>query len=114
MNYTDFFVLIFSVITIAFIIYACVLIVWFIFDMYYCTHVSEESTGKPTEEPIEEKRYVYVILGKCSLGKYPLSNEIRFHYIESDTKLTYQEIKDKFPSTEIMSINKLDRKTGKF
>ena len=109
MNYTDCFVMIFSIITIAFILYACVLIIRFIFEIYY------KDSEEPTEKPTEEKRYVYVIFGKDlpSKSKLPYA-EVRCKYVESDIKLTYQELKDKFPSIEIMSINKLDRKTGKF
>jgi hypothetical protein len=65
-----------------------------------------------TEKPIEntvEKRYVYTILGR----ELP-SNLVLFKIIENDTKLTYQQIKDKFPSVEILSINVLDKNTGKF
>lgn len=108
MNYTDCFVMIFSIITIAFILYACILIIRFIFEIYY------KDSEEPTEKPTEEKRYVYVVLGKYPPSKYPIPNEITFNYVESDTELTYQELKDKFPSIEIMGINKLDRKTGKF
>ena len=56
----------------------------------------------------KEKRYVYVILGRI-----PPYNMVKFTNIESDTKLTYQQLKRKSPF-EIMSINVLDRKTGKF
>ena len=58
----------------------------------------------------KEKRYMYVILGK----RTSLFNTIEFRYIESDTKLTYRQLKNKNPNLEIMSINVLDRKTGKF
>lgn len=111
MNYTDLLVAIFSGMIIMFIVYACYLLIYFIFNLYH----SEEPTEKPIEEPVEEKRYVYVIFGQDLPSKYkkPFS-EVRCKYVESDTKLTYQELKDKFPSIEIMSINKLDRKTGKF
>lgn len=57
----------------------------------------------------KEKRYVYVILGRI-----PPCNTVKFTNIESDTKLTYQQLKRKSPNFEIMSINVLDRKTGKF
>lgn len=53
-------------------------------------------------------RYIYTILGKSPTSK------VEFYSTESDTKLTYQEIKDKFPSTKIMNINVLDTKEGKF
>ncbi len=53
-------------------------------------------------------RYIYTVLGKTP------TNGVEFKYIESDTKLTYQEIKDKFSSIKIMSINVLDTKEGKF
>ena len=56
-----------------------------------------------------EKRYMYVILGRI-----PPYNTVKFTNIESDTKLTYQQIKNKNPNFEIMSINVLDKKTGKF
>ena len=56
-----------------------------------------------------EKRYVYVILGRI-----PPFNKIEFKYIESDTKLTYKQLKNKNLNFEIMSINVLDKKTGKF
>lgn len=58
----------------------------------------------------KEKRYMYVILGRRTLP----FNMIEFRYIESDTKLTYRQLKNKNPNLEIMSINVLDRKTGKF
>lgn len=57
----------------------------------------------------KEKRYMYVILGRI-----PPCNTVKFTNIESDTKLTYQQLKRKNPNFEIMSINVLDRKTGKF
>lgn len=111
MDYTDLLVAIFSGMIIMFIVFACYLLIYFIFDLYYSTYAIE----KPIEEPVEEKRYVYVIFGQDSPSKYKKTfPEVRCKYIESDTKLTYQELKDKFPSIEIMSINKLDRKTGKF
>lgn len=66
--------------------------------------VSTTEFQRPTE-----KRYMYVILGRI-----PPLNRIEFKYIESDTKLTYQQLKDKNPNFEIMSINVLDKKTGKF
>lgn len=53
-------------------------------------------------------RYIYTILGKSP------TNKVEFYSTESDTKLTYQEIKDKLPSTKIMSISVLDTKEGKF
>ena len=66
--------------------------------------VSTTEFQRPTE-----KRYVYVILGRI-----PPFNKIEFKYIESDTKLTYKQLKNKNLNFEIMSINVLDRKTGKF
>ena len=66
--------------------------------------VSTTESQRPTE-----KRYIYVILGRI-----PPCNRIEFKYIESDTKLTYKQLKNKNPNFEIMSINVLDRKTGKF
>ncbi len=54
------------------------------------------------------KRYIYTILGKSPTSK------VEFYSTESDTKLTYQEIKDKFPSTKVMIISVLDTKEGKF
>lgn len=53
-------------------------------------------------------RYIYTILGKTS------TNGVIFRYTETDTKLTYQEIKDKFTDIKVMSINVLDTKEGKF
>ena len=66
--------------------------------------VSTTEFQRPTE-----KRYVYVILGRI-----PPFNKIEFKYMESDTKLTYKQLKNKNLNFEIMSINVLDRKTGKF
>ena len=66
--------------------------------------VSTTEFQRPTE-----KRYVYVILGRI-----PPCNTVKFTNIESDSKLTYQQLKRKNPNFEIMSINVLDRKTGKF
>ncbi len=57
---------------------------------------------------ISTARYIYTVLGKSP------TSAVEFYFTESDTKLTYQEIKDKFPSTKIMSINVLDTKEGKF
>lgn len=109
MDYTALLVGIFSGMIVVFIVYACYLLIYFIFD--YSTYATE----KPIEKPVEEKRYVYVIFGQDQPSKYKKPfPEVRCKYVESDTKLTYQELKDKFPSIEIMSINKLDRKTGKF
>lgn len=54
------------------------------------------------------KRYIYTILGKSS------TNGVLFRYRETDTKLTYQEIKDSFPDMKVMSISVLDTKEGKF
>jgi hypothetical protein len=71
-------------------------------------NTTEESTEKEKPKPIE-KRYIYTILGRETPH-----NSITFRYIKSDTKLTYQQIKDKFPSIEVMGINILDTKTGKF
>lgn len=86
-----------------------VIVVAFIISDDINTHnksvvLSTTECQRPTE-----KRYVYVILGRI-----PPFNRIEFKYIESDTKLTYQQLKDKNPNFEIMSINVLDRKTGKF
>ena len=70
--------------------------------------IADIKIANQTEKSIE-KRYVYTIL-----GRKPPSNTVVFKFVESDTKLTYQEIKNKFPSVEIMSIDVLDKKKGKF
>lgn len=61
---------------------------------------------RDTDEPT--KRYIYTILGKSS------TNGVLFRYRETDTKLTYQEIKDSFSDMKVMSISVLDTKEGKF
>ena len=85
-----------------------VIVITFIVSDDIKTHnksvVSTTEFQRPTE-----KRYVYVILGRI-----PPFNKIEFKYIESDTKLTYKQLKNKNLNFEIMSINVLDRKTGKF
>lgn len=103
MDYTDLLVVIFSGMIIMFIVFACYLLIYFIFDLYYSTYATKESIEEPV--PVEEKRYVYVIFGQDQPSKYKKPfPEVRCKYIESDTKLTYQELKDKFPSIEIMGI----------